>query len=103
MYEGRIDQIGTPEEIITNPATDYVRKFTSDVSREKLLSVGSVMRPATTGTTGSGSIPSDAKLGDVAPQVLGVDGDHHVHDDAGLIVGVVDRTDLISALYGEQT
>ncbi|MBT5137924.1 MAG: betaine/proline/choline family ABC transporter ATP-binding protein [Acidimicrobiaceae bacterium] len=103
MYEGRIDQIGTPEEIITNPATDYVRKFTSDVSREKLLSVGSVMRPATAGTTGSGSVPSDAKLGDVASQVLGVDGDHHVHDDSGSIVGVVDRSDLISALYGEQT
>ena len=49
MYEGAIDQIGTPEELLTNPATDYVREFTKDVSRDKLLTVGSVMDKAANG------------------------------------------------------
>ena len=60
------------------------------------------MRPATGGTSASGSIASVAKLAEVAPQVLGIDGDHQVHDDSGSIVGVVDRADFIAALYGEQ-
>ena len=35
MKEGAIDQIGTAEELLSNPATDYVREFTKDVAREK--------------------------------------------------------------------
>ena len=45
MYEGRIVQLGTAEELVTNPATDYVREFTRDVAREKLVSVRSLMQP----------------------------------------------------------
>ena len=38
MYEGRIVQIGTAEELITSPANDYVEEFTKDIPRAKLLS-----------------------------------------------------------------
>ena len=37
MYEGLIVQVGTPEELITKPATDYVAEFTKDILRSKLL------------------------------------------------------------------
>ena len=37
-------QIGTPEEIVTNPVDDYVREFTEDVPRYKVVSVGKVMQ-----------------------------------------------------------
>ena len=42
MYEGKIVQIGSAEELITNPANDYVAEFTRDIPRAKLLSVGSI-------------------------------------------------------------
>ena len=70
MYEGRIVQIGTAEELITNPATEYVEKFTQDVSREKLLSVGSVMNDAGLADAAVGAVDADSKLFDVASQVL---------------------------------
>ena len=44
MFEGEIVQIGTAEELITNPATDYVAEFTRDIPRAKLLSVASLMQ-----------------------------------------------------------
>ncbi len=44
MKDGAISQIGTPEELVANPADDYVRKFTEDVPRYKVLSAGKVMR-----------------------------------------------------------
>jgi len=45
MRDGRIVQIGTPEDILTNPANDYVEQFVQDVDRTKVLTAESVMRP----------------------------------------------------------
>ncbi|MEK4496664.1 quaternary amine ABC transporter ATP-binding protein [Ureibacillus sp. FSL W8-0352] len=43
MKDGEIIQIGTGEEILTNPANDYVRTFTEDVDRSKVLTVENAM------------------------------------------------------------
>lgn len=47
MRDGRISQIGTAEEILTEPADDYVASFVQDVDRSRVLTAASVMRPAT--------------------------------------------------------
>lgn len=48
MKDGQIIQIGTGEEILTNPANEYVRTFLEDVDRSKVLSVENIMiRPMT--------------------------------------------------------
>ncbi|MEW9096980.1 MAG: glycine betaine/L-proline ABC transporter ATP-binding protein [Clostridiaceae bacterium] len=48
MKDGVIVQVGTPEEIMTNPADEYVRKFVEDVDRSKVFSAKHVMkRPET--------------------------------------------------------
>jgi glycine betaine/proline transport system ATP-binding protein len=46
MRDGRIVQIGTPEDILTDPANDYVAQFVHDVDRSRVLSAASVMEPA---------------------------------------------------------
>jgi glycine betaine/proline transport system ATP-binding protein len=49
MREGRIVQIGTAEEILTDPANDYVAQFVADVDRTRVLTASSVMeRPLVT-------------------------------------------------------
>ncbi|TFD50647.1 glycine betaine/L-proline ABC transporter ATP-binding protein [Cryobacterium frigoriphilum] len=45
MRDGRIVQIGTPEEILTDPANDYVAQFVQDVDRARVLTATSVMEP----------------------------------------------------------
>ena len=47
MKDGEIIQIGTAEDLVNNPATDYVAEFTSEVNRAKVLSARSLMGPAT--------------------------------------------------------
>ncbi|SFG48010.1 glycine betaine/proline transport system ATP-binding protein [Halobacillus alkaliphilus] len=48
MKDGKIVQIGTPEEILVNPANDYVEKFVEDVDRSKVLTAEHIMkRPET--------------------------------------------------------
>ncbi len=44
MKDGEIVQIDTPEEILENPANDYVREFVQDVNRAKIMTAGRVMR-----------------------------------------------------------
>ncbi|PAV29298.1 glycine betaine/L-proline ABC transporter ATP-binding protein [Virgibacillus profundi] len=48
MKDGSIVQIGTPEEILVNPANDYVERFVEDVDRSKVLTAQHIMkRPET--------------------------------------------------------
>lgn len=44
MKDGRVVQEGTAEEILTNPATEYVARFTEDVDKSKVVSARSVMK-----------------------------------------------------------
>ncbi|SDW97476.1 glycine betaine/proline transport system ATP-binding protein [Marininema mesophilum] len=44
MKDGSIVQVGTPEEILTQPANDYVERFVEDVNLTKVLTAGSIMK-----------------------------------------------------------
>ena len=44
MREGSVVQIGTPEEILMNPANKYVERFVEDVDLSKVLTAAHVMR-----------------------------------------------------------
>ncbi len=46
MRNGEVVQEGTPEEIVTHPADDYVQEFVQDASPAKVLTAGSIMEPA---------------------------------------------------------
>jgi len=43
MNNGEIVQIGSPEDIVTQPANDYVEEFVKDASPAKVLTAGSIM------------------------------------------------------------
>jgi glycine betaine/proline transport system ATP-binding protein len=45
MKDGAIVQIGTPEDIVMNPADDYVREFVQGISKLKLVRAHSIMEP----------------------------------------------------------
>lgn len=49
MKDGKTAQIGTAEEILTNPADDYVRRFVQSVDRSEILTAADIMvKPWTT-------------------------------------------------------
>ncbi len=45
MRDGRIVQIGTAEQILNDPANDYVAQFVADVDRTRVLTAGTAMAP----------------------------------------------------------
>ncbi|MFQ5612037.1 MAG: glycine betaine/L-proline ABC transporter ATP-binding protein [Anaerolineae bacterium] len=44
MKDGEFVQVGVPDQVIMNPVNDYVREFTKDVPRSRVLSAGSIMQ-----------------------------------------------------------
>jgi len=98
MKDGEIVQIGTPEEIVAAPVDDYVREFTEDVPRYKVLSVGKVMRPASKGLSAESGVRSGAKIESAIIQVADTDSPVAVVDEAGEIVGEIDREIIMRAM-----
>lgn len=101
MYEGEIVQLGTAEELVTNPATNHVREFIRDIPKDKLLTVGGVMgAPAADGGSGS-SIKATALISDVAARVIQNDGPVPVVDEKGQPVGSLSRDQVVEVLFSK--
>ncbi len=58
MKDGYIVQIGTPEELVTSPADQYIREFVQDVNRAQVLKTGSILRKTIPFILGKGSASS---------------------------------------------
>ncbi len=100
MKDGVVVQIGTPEEIVANPVDDYVREFTEDVPRYKVLSVGKIMREASEATRSNGThrVNASAKLDTLIDIAIEANGPLAVVDDEDKIVGEIDQSMILKAM-----
>ena len=100
MKDGEIVQIGTPENLVLKPATDYVEEFTKGISRSKVLTVKSVMHPANSKDTNqlSVSVPEHAKIDDIASIVLDSGGDATVLNEDEQPIGILPYKAVIDVL-----
>jgi glycine betaine/proline transport system ATP-binding protein len=97
MKDGRLVQLTTPEDMVINPADDYVTEFAQYAPRDRIITVRSIMSKSLAGT-GTG-VSAASRIGDVAAQVLAADGPVPVLDEGGQMVGTVTRDAMISALF----
>ena len=103
MKDGVIEQLDTPTNIVLNPATDYVRKFTEDVPREKVLKISSVMDPVNKSEPLSDlKISKDAIIETVAEKILNQEKPIAVIDSDNKVVGVLHATKVIHTLFGRK-
>jgi len=90
MKDGAVVQIGTPEEILTQPATGYVAEFVQDVDQGRVIDVKTIMVDAKT-------IDAGATLSH-ALEVIGDRFGAFIVNSDGRPTGLVSRDDAISAL-----
>ena len=103
MKDGIIEQLDTPANIVLNPATEYVRKFTEEVPREKVLKIESVMDPVDTSEVLSDlKVSKDAIIETVAEAVLGQEKPVAVIDADNKVVGAVHASKVIHVLFGSR-
>ena len=104
MKDGVIEQLDTPANIVLNPATEYVRKFTEEVPREKVLKIESVMDAVVSDDAmGDLTVKADAIIEQVAETILNSTSAVRVVDDAGQTVGSITAAKIVSVLFGSHT
>ena len=102
MKDGVIEQLDTPANIVLRPATEYVRKFTEEVPREKVLKIESVMEPAVDQSLlGPLQVSKDSIIYMVAEAVLTEPKHVAVVNDNADIVGSIHASKIINMLFGQ--
>ena len=109
MKDGEIVQTGTPEEIVTQPADDYVADFVAGISKLKLVFAHTVMRPVDEYEQHSGTLPPVDTCPQAGPEDdldtlvgLALDQDKPiVIIDDNQAVGVVTKDALLRGIQGE--
>lgn len=98
MEGGRIVQCGTPQQIFTNPATDYVAEFVAHMNPLGVLTAADVMQPVTSASHGL-RIAAGAGLRAVMQGLQQADeAGLTVTDAAGQAVGRITRADVLAGL-----
>jgi len=97
MNEGIIVQIGSPEDLIMKPVNDYVKEFTEDLPRERLLSVKSIMNN-NKNPSNSNSVYEDEKIFKVLEKILS-EGPVSVINRSNEIVGSLDKETISKFIY----
>jgi glycine betaine/proline transport system ATP-binding protein len=99
MKDGEIIQVGTPEQLVINPATEYVAEFTRDVQRAKVMSAHSLMTKPSNGEH-VGTVTPEAKISSFSAEIVAVGKPFLVVDNAGKTLGEVTPQAVIDLLAG---
>ena len=101
MKDGIIEQLDTPANIVLSPATEYVKKFTQEVPREKVLKIEAVMDPVSDNENLSDlKVSQDAVIETVAEKILSQDKSVAVIDENKKIVGSIKPSKIIKTVFG---
>jgi len=101
MKDGIIEQLDTPANIVLSPATEYVKKFTEEVPREKVLKIETVMEPMSDNKNLSDlKVSKDAIIETVAEKILSQEKPVTVIDSNKKVVGIVKPSKVIHTVFG---
>lgn len=97
MEHGRIVQIGSPEDLVLNPATAYVKRFVSEVPLSKVVSVGRLTKDGTPPANAM-PLPAGSVIGDLAEDILGGPDVFAVTRADGKVLGVLEKSSALRIL-----
>ncbi|MFO1173672.1 MAG: glycine betaine/L-proline ABC transporter ATP-binding protein [Paracoccaceae bacterium] len=109
MKDGVLVQVGTPEEIVTRPADDYVADFVGGISKLDLVTAARIMQPVAQYRQSNGheamsdwpvAAPTD-KLNRLVDLAVGTDHPILIRAD-GLDVGIVSKRALLRGIQGKE-
>jgi glycine betaine/proline transport system ATP-binding protein len=97
MKDGKIIQVAKPEELILNPADDYVEEFTRHIPRSKVLTIASILDKDLKGQ--GEPILNTERVSDVAERVIISDTPTPVVDLNGKVLGAISRKSVAKVLF----
>jgi glycine betaine/proline transport system ATP-binding protein len=100
MRDGRIVQLGTPEDLVGSPADEYVENFVRDIPRSHVLTLRWIMREARAGEEDGPKLDVATTVRNAVSVIASSERPCCAVDD-GKIVGVVDKDAVLTAIAGE--
>ena len=101
MRDGRIVQLGTPEDLVGSPADEYVENFVRDIPRSHVLTLRWIMREARAGEEDGPKLDVATTVRNAVSVIAASERPCCAVDD-GKIVGVVDKDAVLTAIAGEE-
>jgi glycine betaine/proline transport system ATP-binding protein len=99
MKDGRVSQIGTAEELVTEPANDYVEQFVRHAPKARLITAQKIMVPFSGNESVEGAILQTDLLQDIAERVINAPHALPVADSTGHLVGHIDKEQMARVLF----
>jgi glycine betaine/proline transport system ATP-binding protein len=100
MRDGRVVQLGTPEELVGSPADDYVANFVRDIPRSHVLTLRWIMREPEPGEEDGPKLDISTTV-KRAVSVIANSARPVCAVEDGKVVGVVDKSAVLTAIAGE--
>ncbi len=101
MKDGAVEQCDTPDRIVLDPQTEYVRKFTEDIDKARVVLAGTLSTPVNGHAVEGAPVSSHETIQKIARQLVNDTRDHlPVADDSGKVIGVLERQKALDVLLG---
>ncbi len=102
MYDGAVEQVDTPDRIVMEPATEYVGRFTHEISKARVVHARALAEPLDGRIVDGKAVPGDATIASLGRQLIGTDAEYlPVADSAGVVDGVINRMRALELLFAE--
>jgi glycine betaine/proline transport system ATP-binding protein len=101
MRDGRFVQVGTPAEVVLDPADDYVRNFVRDMPRSHVVPVEAVMGPISSAEH-AGDVAAGTKVRDVVKLLAASHHPVRVMSAENQPIGEVTSLQVLSVIAGEE-
>lgn len=100
MKNGAIEQCDTPDQIVLNPATEYVRKFTEEIDKARVVHAHVLIQK---GLKAKGDpVDADATIQSLARRIIAETNDAIPVAKDGVVIGAIPREAAMSVLLGDQ-
>ncbi|MCY4180540.1 MAG: ATP-binding cassette domain-containing protein, partial [Litoreibacter sp.] len=98
MKDGAVEQCDTPDQIVMNPATEYVRKFTEDIDKSRVVHASILADQAKQGE--GDAVSAHATIHDLASLLVGDVRDYIPVKDGDTLLGAMPRQKALEVLVG---
>lgn len=102
MKDGAIEQCDTPDKIVMNPATEYVRKFTQEIDGARVVRAKTLMKPKGKTSISGDALPANATIHALARTLVDdTRKNYPLQDDLGKVIGIMNRQEALDILLGD--
>ncbi|UWQ62216.1 betaine/proline/choline family ABC transporter ATP-binding protein [Leisingera caerulea] len=102
MKDGVVEQCDTPDQIVLNPATEYVAKFTEEIEKSRVVHAGVLAREVNGHSLTGTPIGEKQTISELARLLVNDNRDFlPVANSAGSLIGAISRQEALDVLLGE--